>query len=60
MDNFHCFIKEEIELLSNEEKTARSLVIIADVSLEPKQQWRSGRPTVGLLIFQGAGWRKPI
>ncbi len=42
IDNFHCFIEEEIELLSKEEKTARKSVILADVSLEKAKTTNGG------------------
>ncbi len=55
IDNFHCFIEEEIELLSNEEKTARDSVIIADVSLEKAktstEQWRTNGGSVDLSMY---------
>jgi hypothetical protein len=34
MDNLRCFIEEEVEQLSKEEKAARNSVIMADISLK--------------------------
>jgi hypothetical protein len=55
MDNFHSFIEEEIEALSNNEKT-RNSVIIADFSLEKAkttaEQWKTNGGSIDLSMYR--------
>ncbi len=56
MDNLRCFIEEEVEQLSNEEKTTRNSVIMADVSLqkakEASEQWKRNGGVIDLHMYR--------
>ena len=56
IDNLRCFIEDEIEQLSNEEKTARNSVIMADVSLEKAKEasdkWKTNGGAIDLHMYR--------
>ncbi len=56
LDNFRAFVEDEIEVVSDEEKTARNRVIIADVShTKAKQlidQWNSDGGSIELRAYR--------